>query len=828
MSGIHVSRLPSNVSDKQIQVYFGNPRNGGGRVTKVLHPLPRSSAVVLFEDEAVVSQLLGSQHRMMNQELEVTRLPKSVFSRVQADVDPHVSAFMRQNGQLIDELQFIGDVSVEPSGGGQTYVITGTWHQLEWALHYLNTAVDAMGFTEPMVCGTNIPSSEPRAEQITSEGPSASSKSFEIARPNFPILKRPADTERPEVVDQATGHPPESHVKRHKNKNKNYPPKNVTGSEERVSSGTGSRRIIDSTLRSNLNDDSQANDDFVIRQNDLNAFGSSGPFGSIGDDETLGQRLARELSGVEGLKQLQDAFLAGLGLPFDSDSSSDNDSDTSGRHVSFHPDTMFDQRPLPRDIPEMTRGIDVCNLGAANEATLSYSFKMTDTLSVLVAKDDITTQTTNAIVNPTTRNLSCMTGVSRAIMTSGGQDLQMECRRQVDKHGELDVTQVVHTAAGGKLNPNVAFVVHAFGPSWRETESERSTHLLVCTYLNCLIYADKTLWAKSLSTPLISAGPYGFPVDVCVSAFYDALLLYVDNVGTSARLATINLICYDADTAGAAIMIVQSLRDCDTTQAAAAAMDRYTIRKLNFDVAAELLETTMPITDDHNDEFMDYDDDEIDVNNTLKAMKQREQVKANITDDGKEVNASGIIRAVKVDTKFQNLDGGSDANVPRVDDQRKCKATDDDREKVNRVVDESEDSDDDNEHTCVIDKDLEKVEYCSNKVGAEGKEQETEGLPEEIEEGMQEMNIDDDKDNDDGKDNDKDIDDQKDQAVVVTSKAEEIAEGEDVKLEAVVVTIKAEEIAEDEAVKHEKKDTPIASGIVDYATHTPCDEEEII
>ena len=61
MSGIHVSRLPSNVSDKQIQVYFGNPRNGGGRVTKVLHPLPRSSAVVLFEDEAGMSKVFDER-----------------------------------------------------------------------------------------------------------------------------------------------------------------------------------------------------------------------------------------------------------------------------------------------------------------------------------------------------------------------------------------------------------------------------------------------------------------------------------------------------------------------------------------------------------------------------------------------------------------------------------------------------------------------------------------------------------------------------------------------------------------------------------------------
>ena len=58
----------------------------------------------------------------------------------------------------------------------------------------------------------------------------------------------------------------------------------------------------------------------------------------------------------------------------------------------------------------------------------------------------------------------------------------------------------------GNLSPHVGFILHTVGPHWREDNSEAVMHFLVCTYINCFQYSETTLWLKSLSTPLISAG----------------------------------------------------------------------------------------------------------------------------------------------------------------------------------------------------------------------------------------------------------------------------------------------------------------------------------
>lgn len=50
MIGIRVSGLPADVTDRHLRVYFSNPRNGGGRIQNLYHPLPHASAVILFDD----------------------------------------------------------------------------------------------------------------------------------------------------------------------------------------------------------------------------------------------------------------------------------------------------------------------------------------------------------------------------------------------------------------------------------------------------------------------------------------------------------------------------------------------------------------------------------------------------------------------------------------------------------------------------------------------------------------------------------------------------------------------------------------------------------
>jgi hypothetical protein len=69
-------------------------------------------------------------------------------------------------------------------------------------------------------------------------------------------------------------------------------------------------------------------------------------------------------------------------------------------------------------------------------------------------------------------------------------------------------------------------------------------------------------------------GSFGFPLDVCIGAFYDALLIFSDQSTTKRHLKEIHLVCFDQDSAMATITIVQSLLDCDSSQSVAAATDR--------------------------------------------------------------------------------------------------------------------------------------------------------------------------------------------------------------------------------------------------------------
>lgn len=55
MIGIRVSGLPAKVTDKHLRVYFSNPRNGGGRIQNLYHPLPHASCVILFDDRRGMS-----------------------------------------------------------------------------------------------------------------------------------------------------------------------------------------------------------------------------------------------------------------------------------------------------------------------------------------------------------------------------------------------------------------------------------------------------------------------------------------------------------------------------------------------------------------------------------------------------------------------------------------------------------------------------------------------------------------------------------------------------------------------------------------------------
>ncbi|XP_045158031.2 uncharacterized protein LOC123524133 [Mercenaria mercenaria] len=588
MSGIRVSGLPANVSDKHLKVYFSNPRNGGGRILKIYHPLPHASAVVLFDDKRVVQEILKRDHQFSGKPVDISATPKQVFRRAVAEIEKTVSNFLSINPQLVDELQFIGEVNVNFQYEKERYLLDGSWYQIEWALHYLDTMLDAFQFDPNSdfelpgpVSNTQGQSRarEPRSQDaFRDESPP---RSHEIKRPNIPVVKRPQENEPPKSLPVSTGTPlsnfrrltgkqsreTEDLIQR-PTKNKNVMPAGGAAGGITAPSSVESK-LYGVTLRSNLNDE---------KQERYQARGAQ-KYTDEEEDWNTGRRS-------------RDAYPAYKNA-FDREADSDSENEATlaaayDRRVGFSSDTNFDEnigRPQ-RAVPRMTKGIDVARTDFG-EAPLTFTFELPGNMKVHVAMDDITKQTTDTIINPTTPEMSNVYGVSRAITAAAGFEMQMECRRYVEENGPMNFAGVTHTAAGGGLSQKVGFVLHTAGPHWREEESENCTHMLVCTYINCFQYADEKLWVQSLATPLISAGAFGFPLDVCIGAFYDALLLFCTRTTTKRHLKEIHLVCFDQDSAMATIMIVKSLLDCDNAQSAVAATDRYWMRSSKYNFQAE-------------------------------------------------------------------------------------------------------------------------------------------------------------------------------------------------------------------------------------------------
>lgn len=124
---------------------------------------------------------------------------------------------------------------------------------------------------------------------------------------------------------------------------------------------------------------------------------------------------------------------------------------------------------------------------------------------VKLAMGDILTQKTDAIISPASTDLITFFGISAVIAKNADRKMKEECANYVTQNGNLLFGDVIHTCAGGNLDPKVTYVLHAAVPTWREDIPEQSAHLLTCTYLNCFQYAEK-IWLRSLSMPIIGAG----------------------------------------------------------------------------------------------------------------------------------------------------------------------------------------------------------------------------------------------------------------------------------------------------------------------------------
>jgi len=137
-----------------------------------------------------------------------------------------------------------------------------------------------------------------------------------------------------------------------------------------------------------------------------------------------------------------------------------------------------------------------------------YKLDLGEGSTLVFLQDDITRQSTDAIVNAAKSTLMGGGGVDGAIHRAGGPAILEECQKIVAAQGHLPPGEAVSTT-GGRLP--AAFVIHTVGPIWRGG-SEGEPALLANAYRNSLRLADR-LGLHTLAFPAISTGAYGYPAD---------------------------------------------------------------------------------------------------------------------------------------------------------------------------------------------------------------------------------------------------------------------------------------------------------------------------
>lgn len=126
--------------------------------------------------------------------------------------------------------------------------------------------------------------------------------------------------------------------------------------------------------------------------------------------------------------------------------------------------------------------------------------------TISIADGDITKLDTEAIVNAANSSLMGGGGVDGAIHSAGGSAILEECKKIIQKQGELSPGEAVITTGG---NLKAKYVIHTVGPVWHDGNEGEPDILRNC-YVNSLKLAKEN-GIKTIAFPVISAGAYGYP-----------------------------------------------------------------------------------------------------------------------------------------------------------------------------------------------------------------------------------------------------------------------------------------------------------------------------
>ena len=159
-----------------------------------------------------------------------------------------------------------------------------------------------------------------------------------------------------------------------------------------------------------------------------------------------------------------------------------------------------------------------------------------------LVQGDITTETTEAIVNAANEYLNHGAGVAGAISRGGGPNIQDESDAWVRKHGLVSHGKPAWTS-GGRLP--CRYVIHAVGPIWGDPGDDEDAKLEAAV-IGSLCVADE-LRLSSISLPAISTGIFGFPKERAAGIMIKAIEGYFDAKSISG-IKIVRLVLFDAPT----------------------------------------------------------------------------------------------------------------------------------------------------------------------------------------------------------------------------------------------------------------------------------------
>ncbi len=156
---------------------------------------------------------------------------------------------------------------------------------------------------------------------------------------------------------------------------------------------------------------------------------------------------------------------------------------------------------------------------------------------IYITKDDITKQTTDAIVNAANTSLLGGGGVDGAIHRAGGSAILNECIAIRNRQGGCKTGEAVITTGG---NLSAKYVIHTVGPVWNGDKAEKEA-LLAKAYISSLKLAVEYN-IKSISFPNIGTGVYQFPKDLAATI---AVATVKQFLAANPEIEEVFFVCFD-------------------------------------------------------------------------------------------------------------------------------------------------------------------------------------------------------------------------------------------------------------------------------------------